>query len=641
MKKGFTLVELLAVIVILGVLSLISIPMITNMIKDSRKGAFKASVQSVFRAYETYELTYPIKEQEKLSILDLPLTHKERFLSGKVYRQEDVIQVENISNGVYCASGTLENLKMIEGNCAILDLAPPEIENITTEVTTNSIRVYTTYKEEESFLSKHEYRIALESENIEEKEWVRGDLLTSNLSMKLFTGLTLNTAYKIQVRLISTALENNTSEIREIQATTSPLEKPIFHVLTEKEYATSKEVKILYPNKENLIYEYSIDGENWLSVKEQEKYLIIEENQTIQARVRDGVNVVYADSCIISGIDKTEPTITITKSIVDKKTVLSAFVMPETTISGYRYTWYKDGKKISFSGSKISSLTPGNYEVKVTTGAGVEATSEEEKILYVAQELLENAEGVQALDPDGNKRYVGVNPDNYVKFNNELWRIIGVFNGQAKIIRKEPYSTRIEWDKDSTNGGHGKYGNNNWAFSTLQVELNSTFLNSMENASKPYIDSTHIWQLGGNVISENEWTRKQLYSQERQEQAYGDNPITWEGTIGLIYPSDYGYSTDSLSSCINTTMYKWYLEENMTCKNNSWLYNDSYLHWTITVDARNQVSGFLIGETGNVGGAYVNTQQGAYPTLYLKSIVKIIGGNGTIQDPYLLRIENI
>ena len=69
---------------------------------------------------------------------------------------------------------------MIEGNCAILDLTPPMIENITTEVTTNSIRVYTTYKEEESFLSKHEYRIALESENIEEKEWVRGDLLTSN-----------------------------------------------------------------------------------------------------------------------------------------------------------------------------------------------------------------------------------------------------------------------------------------------------------------------------------------------------------------------------------------------------------------------------------------------------------------------------
>ena len=29
---------------------------------------------------------------------------------------------------------------------------------------------------------------------------------------------------------------------------------------------------------------------------------------------------------------------------------------------------------------------------------------------------------------DKNLRYIGANPNNYVKFNNELWRIIGVFN---------------------------------------------------------------------------------------------------------------------------------------------------------------------------------------------------------------------
>ena len=624
MKKGFTLVELLAVIVILGVLSLISIPMITNMIKDSRKGAFKASVQSVFRAYETYELTYSIKEQEKLSILDLPLTHKERFLSGKVYRQEDVIKVENISNGIYCASGTLENLKMIEGNCAILDLTPPMIENITTEVTTNSIRVYTTYKEEESFLSKHEYRIALESENIEEKEWVCGDLLTSNLSMKLFTGLTLNTAYKIQVRLISTALENNTSEIREIQVTTSPLEKPIFHVLTEKEYATSKEVKILYPNKENLIYEYSIDGENWLSVKEQEKYLIIEENQTIQARVRDGVNVVYADSCIISGIDKTEPTITITKSIVDKKTVLSAFVMPETTISGYRYTWYKDGKKISFSGSKISSLTPGNYEVKVTTGAGVEATSEEEKILYVAQELLENAEGVQALDPDGNKRYVGVNPDNYVKFNNELWRIIGVFNGQAKIIRENPYGEANRFDSNSVQ---------DWRVAYLQEELNEIFLKEIDSFSKRYIDETHIWSLGVATEPVLEWTRENLYQLERQNKADSN----WVGAIGLIYPSDYGYATSSTDSCIQYSMYFWNDSIYTNCKEKNWLYSSNYSKWTLTPMQERSNYVLILDATGAIRDYNVLNKLAVSPVLYLKVDTKIESGEGTSLNPFILK----
>ena len=42
-------------------------------------------------------------------------------------------------------------------------------------------------------------------------------------------------------------------------------------------------------------------------------------------------------------------------------------------------------------------------------------------------------------DPGGNPRYVGKSPNNYVSFNNELWRVIGVFDGQVKIIRNEVY----------------------------------------------------------------------------------------------------------------------------------------------------------------------------------------------------------
>ena len=41
------------------------------------------------------------------------------------------------------------------------------------------------------------------------------------------------------------------------------------------------------------------------------------------------------------------------------------------------------------------------------------------------------------LDPDGNIRYIGENPNNYVQFNNELWRIIGIFDNKLKIIRND------------------------------------------------------------------------------------------------------------------------------------------------------------------------------------------------------------
>ena len=40
-KKGFTLVELLAVIVVLAIIALITIPVTLNIIENARKGAFE------------------------------------------------------------------------------------------------------------------------------------------------------------------------------------------------------------------------------------------------------------------------------------------------------------------------------------------------------------------------------------------------------------------------------------------------------------------------------------------------------------------------------------------------------------------------------------------------------------------------
>ena len=38
------------------------------------------------------------------------------------------------------------------------------------------------------------------------------------------------------------------------------------------------------------------------------------------------------------------------------------------------------------------------------------------------------------IDNNGDVRYYGENPNNYVTFNNELWRIIGVLNNKVKIV---------------------------------------------------------------------------------------------------------------------------------------------------------------------------------------------------------------
>ena len=57
---------------------------------------------------------------------------------------------------------------------------------------------------------------------------------------------------------------------------------------------------------------------------------------------------------------------------------------------------------------------------------------------------------------DQNIRYYGSDPNNYVSFNNELWRIIGVFGNNVKLIRSEKLGD-LSWDSSeaSVNSGYG------------------------------------------------------------------------------------------------------------------------------------------------------------------------------------------
>ena len=62
MKKGFTLVELLAVIVILAIIALITVPIVTNVLSSSKKETKEVSVRNYVRAVEQSLLLYEIEE---------------------------------------------------------------------------------------------------------------------------------------------------------------------------------------------------------------------------------------------------------------------------------------------------------------------------------------------------------------------------------------------------------------------------------------------------------------------------------------------------------------------------------------------------------------------------------------------------
>ena len=250
-------------------------------------------------------------------------------------------------------------------------------------------------------------------------------------------------------------------------------------------------------------------------------------------------------------------------------------------------------------------------------------------------------------------RYRGASPKNYVTFNNEVWRILGIFpveneNGvienRIKLIRNESIGNNY-WNKctdtnddkicDDTN----KYYND-WTGATLQTELNTTYLNSLDSTSKSMIGNTKYY-LGGKETYYNNglaYTPLQFYSYERKiknttsnEFYNGTNPNSWVGKLGLMYLSDYGYAASD--ECTQ----KLEKYDNTTCKTNNWLFKGN-AEWTLPQNAFDISRVVCVGTAGSVSGGSIvyYHQYGVRPVLYLISSAQITGGSGTSSDPYTL-----
>ena len=237
-------------------------------------------------------------------------------------------------------------------------------------------------------------------------------------------------------------------------------------------------------------------------------------------------------------------------------------------------------------------------------------------------------------------RYRGASPKNYVTFNNETWRILGVFptddgNGnienRIKIIRDQSIGNKY-WDTSNSK---------NWARpATLNTELNTTYLNSLTSEVQGMISNAKYY-LGG--YKSYSTTPVDMYSYERKtknttsnEFYYGTNPNSWIGKLALMYVSDYGYASDV---CETKVLYNSSSSSNdlRACNTTNWLYNIKVNEWLLPQYASNSLNVFNVISDGNVhNGGVSNNKFAVRPVLYLKTEVQINEGDGTSTNPYKL-----
>ena len=246
-------------------------------------------------------------------------------------------------------------------------------------------------------------------------------------------------------------------------------------------------------------------------------------------------------------------------------------------------------------------------------------------------------------------RYEGSDPNNYIQMEKtngtkETWRIIGLFpdgeNGEYVIrVRKVGYESVAYHSSSSPYINH-------WPNTTLYSTWSSTY------STTNYKNTVNFKVYLGTTSSFNSYNSEEFYKMERVLESKGSAGASAGGltsavvSVGLMYPSDYGYAVLE-SDCARTIkLYYGGYSGNSACYKNNWLYQGSSTwQWLISPNVSYSSSAFGISPTGfvNITSAYADglgvsvTGIGyASPVMALSSTI-VVTGSGTQSDPYVMQ----
>ena len=250
-------------------------------------------------------------------------------------------------------------------------------------------------------------------------------------------------------------------------------------------------------------------------------------------------------------------------------------------------------------------------------------------------------------------RYQGKNPDNYVWFNDELWRIIGNVpvcleggcastENRVKIIRNDSIGA-IVFNKT-------KFSSSSpftWMGSNIQNLLNTCYLEKVSSCDS-YCYSYGSSAAGTCDYSSDGIDASDYYGNMIEDVYYNvgvpssgsyvnaDDQYTKEiasyasstSKIGLMYASDWGYAIEGYTGSLGN-------ERAGRDMNKNWLFSNGF-EWTMS--AYRFSNPLLVANDCYLFQNSAADGHAARPVLYLKSNVYVTGGTGSKTNPYRLGI---
>lgn len=283
-------------------------------------------------------------------------------------------------------------------------------------------------------------------------------------------------------------------------------------------------------------------------------------------------------------------------------------------------------KCLTVDGDFVYSSISGNVSESDCTGSAIGYANEYGYIGYYYTDIKRVGSGTitqKYSDATGDvNNYVCMDKDAKECSQDDLFRIIGIFDGRIKLVRANPLSTKMAWDTN---------GSNTWSTSSLNKYLNGEYLESISKFSDK-IDTT-TWKVGGN-------TANNLYFLTNPSDAYQneilhpvstnttDGATEYSAKIGLMYVTDYYYAAvpDKWNNAGN------YYSSGNISSGESWLLGNED-EWLLTRISDDNNFAFTIFHVGGVDKEDVSYDYDVRPTFYLKNTVKYLSGTGTLEDP--------
>jgi len=269
--------------------------------------------------------------------------------------------------------------------------------------------------------------------------------------------------------------------------------------------------------------------------------------------------------------------------------------------------------------------------------------------------LTDVVEKETTTNANGN-RYSGKNPNNYIWFNNAMWRIIGSIptkmedgsiQNLVKIIKNESINGLAYDGDDNYTGAWGHEVTlynllNTHFYADTKEALNGQASTDCTAYAVSGVSNCDYREIGilsksyyGKMVENVYWNTGASDNEITAELAYNNEIAnqTVLGKVGLMNISDYGYAADSAYHASLLTSYN---TKEVTSTN--WLYNGAY-EWSLTQYSLEEGAALRVGLSGASDIGYTLNGLQMRPVVYLAPEVYIVNGIGTEDSPYRIGMK--